>query len=70
MLATKNETRRKPNRSQPAYVGGFVPVETKASAQALAAIYGVSVQELLRLLIDHAAKGAQNSITRMDATNK
>jgi hypothetical protein len=62
MLATKNETRRKPNRTQPAYVGGFVPVETKAKAQALAAIHGTSVQGLLRELIDRAAKGAQASM--------
>ncbi len=70
MLATKNEIRRKPNRSQPAYVGGFVSPEQKAKAQALAAIHGVSVQGLIRELIDRAAKGAQNSISNTDAASK
>jgi hypothetical protein len=63
MLATKNETRRKPNRTQPAYVGGFVSPETKAKAQALAAIHGTSVQGLIRELINRAAKSAQSSIS-------
>jgi hypothetical protein len=43
MLATKNEIRRKPNRSQPAYVGGFVSPEQKAKA---------NIGIILLLLID------------------
>ncbi len=70
MLATKNETRRKPNRSQPAYVGGFVSPEQKAKAQALAAIHGTSVQGLVRMLIDGAAQGAQSAIANQQAVNE
>ncbi len=70
MLGSKNETRRKPNRTQPSFVGGYVPVETKAKAQALAAIHGVSVQGLIRELIDGAAKSAQSVIANQQTVNE
>ncbi len=56
-------SKRKPNRAAPAYVGGFVTEEQKRTAQALAAIHGVSVQGLIRELIDRAAKNAQDSMS-------
>lgn len=55
MLTATNEMRRKPNRSQPSFIGGYVSPEQKAKAQALATIYGTSVQGLIRELIDRAA---------------
>jgi hypothetical protein len=60
-LATKNTTRRKPNRTKPSFVGGFVSPEQKAKAQALAAIHGTSVQGLIRELIDRAALRAASN---------
>jgi hypothetical protein len=63
-------SKRKPNRTQPSFVGGYVPVETKAKAQALAAIHGVSVQGLIRELIDGAARGAQSAIANSHAVKE
>jgi hypothetical protein len=61
-LATKNSTLHKAKRKQASYVGGWVSPQEKAQAQALAAIHGTSVQGLLRMLIDRAAKSAQSSL--------